>query len=323
MRPPAFWQDPAARLIPSLLSPLGWITAQATSRRLRRPGWRASVPVVCCGNLGVGGAGKTTLALDLLRRLRARGIDAHALTRGYGGTARGVLRVDPSRHDASLTGDEALLLVACAPTWICADRVASARAAIAHGAQCLVMDDGMQNPGLMQDRTLLVIDGDSGFGNGHLLPAGPLRESIASGSARADAAVLIGADRHGTLDRLPKHLPVLRASLVMGPEAYALRGRKLAAFAGIGRPDKFFRALDAIGLDLVQRTSFPDHHRYSAVQLHRLQSNADARHAVLVTTPKDAVRLPTAFRKKMIILEVGLHWDDTEMINTLLDGISA
>ena len=319
MRPPAFWQDPAARLLPSLLSPLGWITAQATSRRLRRPGWRASVPVICCGNLGVGGAGKTTLALDLLRRLRARGIDAHALTRGYGGSARGVLRVDPSRHDASLAGDEALLLAACAPTWISADRAASARAAIAHGAQGLVMDDGMQNPGLVQDRTLLVIDGESGFGNGHLLPAGPLRESIGSGSARAHTAILIGTDRHGALDRLPERLPVLRASLVMAPEAYALRGRKLAAFAGIGRPDKFFEALDAIGLDLVRRTGFPDHHDYSAAQLRHLSSDADARRAILVTTPKDAVRLPIAFRRKVIVLEVGLHWDDAGMIDDLLD----
>ena len=319
MRPPAFWHNPTARLAPRLLSPLGRITARVTARRLQRPGWRAPVPVICCGNLGVGGAGKTTVALDLLRRLRARGIDAHALTRGYGGTAGDVLRVDPSRHDASRVGDEALLLAACAPAWISADRAASARAAIAHGARCLVMDDGMQNPTLLQDCVLLVIDGESGFGNGRLLPAGPLRESIDSGAARADAAILIGPDRHGVLKRLPDRLPVIRARLVMRPEAYVLRGRKLAAFAGIGRPDKFFEALDAIGLDLVQRTGFPDHHRYHPGQLRRLAAQARARDALLVTTPKDAVRLPAAFRRHVAILDVALQWDDPEMIDTLLD----
>ena len=321
MRAPAFWQDSDARLLPLLLSPLGWITAQATRRRLRRPGWHAPVPVICCGNLGVGGAGKTTLTLDLLQRLQARGIDVHALTRGYGGTARGVLRVDPSHHAASLTGDEALLLARQAPTWISADRAASAHAAVALGAQCLVMDDGMQNPGLRQDGILLVIDGETGFGNGHPLPAGPLRETIAHGAARAHAAILIGPDRRGTLDRLPKSLPVLRAGLSMAPEAHALLGRRLVAFAGIGRPDKFFDALKAIGLDIVLQRGFPDHHRYRARELDGLAADADARQALLVTTPKDAVRLPEAFRAKVAVLGVGLQWQDPRSIESLLDSL--
>jgi tetraacyldisaccharide 4'-kinase len=318
---PAFWQNPDARLAPLLLSPFGAITAGITARRLRRPGWRAPVPVICCGNLGVGGAGKTTLALDLLQRLHARGIDAHALTRGYGGTARGLLRVDPLRHDASLVGDEALLLARHAPTWVSADRAASARAATTEGAQCLVMDDGMQNPGLVQDCTLLVIDGEAGFGNGHLLPAGPLRESIAAGAARAHAAVLIGADRYRAARQLPDAFPVLPARLVMGPEAQALRGRRVAAFAGIGRPDKFFLALDAIGLEIVQRTGFPDHHRYRAVELDRLATHAQAQNAALVTTPKDAVRLPASFRQKVTVLGVGLRWDNEAALEALLDGV--
>ena len=321
MRPPAFWHDPKARILPALLSPFGRITAQATARRLKRPGWHAPIPVICCGNLTVGGAGKTTLALDLLRRLKARGVEAHALTRGYGGVSRGVLRVDPSRQDATLVGDEALLLAACAPTWVAADRAASARAAIAQGARCLIMDDGMQNPGLVQDCILLVIDGERGFGNGRLLPAGPLREAVARGATRAHATVLIGPDRYGVLDRLPEQLPVLRATLVMAPQAYALRGRKLAAFAGIGRPDKFFEALDTIGLDLVRRDGFPDHHRYKPGQLRRLASEADAHGAILVTTPKDAVRLPEAFRKRVLVLDVSLQWEDARQIETLLDEL--
>ncbi len=321
MRPPAFWQDPDGGAAARLLSPLGWITGHITRLRLRRPGWRAPVPVICCGNLSVGGAGKTTLALDLLTRLQRRGIRAHALTRGYGGTTRTLLRVDASGHDAALVGDEALLLAASAPTWVGADRALAARAAVAQGAQCLVLDDGMQNPGLVHDATLLVIDGATGFGNGRLLPAGPLRESIEHGAARAHAAILIGADLRAAASRLPPRLPVLRAELVMAKQALALRGRNLAAFAGIGRPEKFFEALEALGLRLVQRTGFADHHRYDAAELDRLAARARAAHATLVTTPKDAVRLPTAFRTQVIVLSVGLCWSDATEIDSFLDRV--
>ena len=323
MRPPAFWQDTEAGAAALLLAPLGWVTGRITRRRLRRPGWRAPVPVICCGNLSVGGSGKTTLALDLLTRLQARGVHAHALTRGYGGTARELLRVDPSAHDAALVGDEALLLAASAPTWVAADRAAAARAAVAQGAQCLVLDDGMQNPGLTQDATLLVIDGATGFGNGRLVPAGPLRESVEHGAARAHAAILIGPDLRSALSRLPPQLPVLRAELVMAAQADALRGRRLAAFAGIGRPGKFFGALEAIGLQLVQRTGFPDHHRYDAAELDRLAARAHAADATLVTTPKDAVRLPPGFAAQVTVVGVGLRWRDMREIDSLLERLFA
>ncbi len=322
MRPPGFWHEPDARVAPLLLSPFCRITAAATARRLRRPAWRAPVPVICCGNIGVGGAGKTTLALDLLRRLHARGVDAHALTRGYGGRARCTLRVDPVRHDADLAGDEALLLAASATTWVAADRAAAARAAIAQGAQCLVMDDGMQNPTLRRDCTLLVIDGEVGFGNGRLMPAGPLRESIESGASRAHAAVLVGTDRTGVTRRLPACLPVLRATLVMSPQAEALRGQRLAAFAGLARPQKFFSALHALGLQIVAQTAFPDHHRYRAAELRLLDAQARRERAVLVTTPKDAVRLPAWFRQRVTILGVSLRWEDDGEIETLLEGVN-
>ena len=321
MRPPAFWHDPKARLAPLLLSPLGCITAAATWHRLRQPGFRAPVPVICCGNAGVGGAGKTTLVLDLLQRLRSRGIEAHALTRGYGGTSKGVLQVDAVLHHAAVVGDEALLLAARAPTWVAADRAASARSAVAQGAECLVMDDGLQNPSLVKDCTLLVIDGEAGFGNARLLPAGPLRESVARAAARSHAAVLIGADRRHARSLLPPGLPVLRATLAMAPEAELLRGQRLVAFAGIGRPDKFFDALDAIGLQLVARHGFADHHRYSAATLDRLAATARQAGARLVTTPKDAVRLPSGFRERVVALAGGLRWQDD--VEPLLDRVLA
>ena len=185
MRPPAFWFASGSSTLAVLLGPLQAITARATARRLARPGWRAPVPVVCCGNVGVGGAGKTTLTLDLALALRHRGVVVHCLTRGYGGRGRTLpLRVDPGRHDAALVGDEALLLAEVAPCWVGGDRAASARAAVADGAEILLMDDGLQNPGLVQDWPLLVIDGSVGFGNNRLLPAGPLRQPVAAAPPR-------------------------------------------------------------------------------------------------------------------------------------------
>ena len=320
MHAPAFWSGPPG-LCSTVLVPAAWVAAAITRRRIARPGWRAPVPVLCCGNLTVGGAGKTTLALDLLLRLTARGVAVHALSRGYRGSARSVLRVDPARHDAAMVGDEPLLLAAVAPTWVGTDRAASARAAIAAGARCLVMDDGMQNPTLIRDCTLMVIDGAAGFGNGCVLPAGPLREPAAAGAARAQAAILIGPDQRNVAALLPTALPVLRAGLAMSIQAEALRGRRLVAFAGIGRPGKFFASLRGAGLELCAEHAFADHHRYRPAELARLRAQALAAGASLVTTPKDAVRLPAALREEIIVLGVDLRWADPSEIERLLDKL--
>ncbi len=324
MRPPGFWYRRRPGLAVALLGPLAAITARATARRLRRPGWRAPVPVICCGNVGVGGAGKTTLALDLAQGLIDRGVSVHCLTRGYGGRGRpGVLRVEPDRHDAALVGDEALLLAERVPCWVSADRAAGARAAIASGAQILLMDDGMQNPGLVQDWPLLVIDGAVGFGNGRLLPAGPLREPVAAAAARAAAAVLIGPDATGDAGRLPRALPLLRAELAMGPAIAGLGGRRLLAFAGIARPAKFFQTLEAQGLTLLQTHGFADHHRFRPAELDRLQRDAARLQATLITTAKDAVRLPPALRAAVIVAPVCLRWLDPTARGALLDRMTA
>lgn len=320
MRSPAFWYYRRPSLAGTLLGPLEAITERATARRLRRPGWTAPVPVICCGNAGVGGAGKTTLVLDLAARMQARGLAVHCLTRGYGGRAgRTVLRVDPDRHDAALVGDEALLLARQAPCWVSADRAAGARAAIAAGAQVLLMDDGLQNPGLVQDWPLLVIDGAAGFGNGRLLPAGPLREPVRIAAARAAAAVMIGADETGDGASLPSGLMLLHAELVMDEATLALRGRKLLAFAGIGRPEKFFHALERVGLNLAGTRAFPDHHRFRTRELDALRRDAARLDATLVTTPKDAVRLPPALRRQVVVAGVSLLWHDPTARDGLID----
>lgn len=316
MLAPVFWQRNgwAARV----LSPAGALFALMTARRVARPGWRAPVPVLCCGNASVGGAGKTTLALDLVARLRFRGVRVHCISRGYGGRARGPLLVDPEVHAADLVGDEPLLLGALAPTWVGADRAASARAAVAAGAEVLVLDDGLQNPDLVKDASLLVIDGAAGFGNGRVMPAGPLREPAAAAAARCRAAVLIGMDGRGALQALPPGLPVLRAWLV--PDQ-SLHGKRILAFAGIARPAKFHATLEQAGATLAGTMDFPDHHRFRPHELRAVMERAARLGAAPVTTPKDAVRLPVAWQDRVQTVGVRLQWADAREVDRLLDEV--
>ena len=318
LRAPEFWRSDGGRFAPRLLRPLEGVTARLTAARVARPGWCAPVPVLCCGNAGVGGAGKTTVALDIGRRLVERGVAVHFLTRGYGGRARGVTRVEPARHDAAAVGDEPLLLAAVAPTWVAADRAAGARAAVAAKAEALVMDDGLQNPTLAKDLSLLVIDGAAGFGNGRLVPAGPLREPVDAAASRCAAAVLIGEDRRNVLAALPAGMTVLRARLVPTPDGPALAGRRVLAFAGIASPPKFFATVAETGAVVSECAEFADHHCYTEMELRRLRDRAARLDATLVTTAKDAARLLPGWRELVAIVHVALAWDDPARLDSLL-----
>jgi tetraacyldisaccharide 4'-kinase len=243
----------------------------------------------------------------------------HVLLRGYGGSSRGVHRVGAD-DPVSMAGDEALLLAAAAPAWIGADRAATARAAIEAGAEVLLMDDGLQNPTLHKSFSVLVVDGSTGFGNGRVLPAGPLREPAAVAAARCRGAVLIGADLTGALSRLPADLPVLRAELLQESAIAGLSGKTILAFAGIAIPEKFFAPLRQSGAIVAAARGYPDHHAYTARDLDWLQRRAAALGALLVTTPKDAVRLPPAFRSGVAVIGVGLAWEHEDRIEHWLDS---
>ena len=243
MRAPDFWygQGASASLTAALLSPLGVL--YGAIGRLRRAvvqPYDCGRPVVCVGNLVAGGAGKTPVALSLVTALQRRGLSVHCLSRGYGGRESGPLRVDREHHSYREVGDEPLLLAAQAPTWIARDRAAGARAAVTAGAEVIVMDDGFQNPSVKKTLSLLVIDGAVGLGNGRLIPAGPLREAPSAGLARAQAAVILGQDRRGLASQLPTQLPVLDAALMPPAKGWTPAGQRFLAFAGIGRPEKFF-----------------------------------------------------------------------------------
>jgi len=323
MRAPGFWSGERWSPLPLLLSPLAALYGAATARRMARQGWQAPVPVICCGNATAGGAGKTTLALDLGQRLAGRGIAVHFLLRGYGGRAKGPLRVDLAKHSSRDVGDEALLLAAERPAWVSADRGAGAQAAVTAEAQAIVMDDGLQNPTLEKDLSLLVIDGNYGFGNGWIIPAGPLREPVAAAAARCRAAVLIGEDETGALAKLPPGLPVLRANLRPGPEAGLLAGQPVYAFCGIANPRKFFATLQEAGAVLAGRQAYADHYPYDEGDLRELLTEADRLRAILVTTRKDFVRIPPAFRARVTVVTVRLEWEEPAAIEALLDPLAA
>lgn len=327
MRAPDFWWAPQGGVAAALLEPAARAyRAIAALRAGRVRPWRAGVPVLCVGNLVVGGAGKTPVAIDIAARLAARGAVPHFLTRGYGGRLAGPVRVAPGRHTYVDVGDEPLLLAERAPAWVAGDRAAGARAAVAAGAGAIVMDDGFQNPSLAKDISLVVVDGGRGFGNGRSLPAGPLRESLAAGLARAHAVVLMGEDKAGAAQAIAavrRGLPILRARAVPGPELAELAGKPVVAFAGIGDPGKFFATLRAAGCEMRGEVAFADHHPYSTADLAGLSERARAAAGLLVTTAKDARRLPAGAAGDVRVLTIGVEWEDVAALETLLKPMMA
>ena len=304
-----------------LLKPISWIWAAVTARRIARadpvdPG----VPLICVGNLTVGGTGKTPVVRELLRRLPG----AHGLSRGYGGAEKGPLQVDPARHTAAQVGDEPLMLAKDAPIWIARDRVAGARAAAAAGARVIVMDDGHQNPSLTKALSLVVVDGETRdgawpLGDGSVFPAGPMREPLARGLARADAVVLMLpadlAEPDAGLLRVFREKPVLIARL--DPAQAPPKGPQVG-FAGIGMPWKVERALKAAGCDLRDFIPFPDHFAYDAGALKLIAERAEQFGAGLVTTEKVWVRLTPEWRERVTAWPVRASFEDDAVLESLL-----
>jgi tetraacyldisaccharide 4'-kinase len=294
MREPGFWRQPPGGAA-ALLTPLAALYGGIAAWRLRQAGQHAGVPVVCIGNLTHGGAGKTPTALAVGTLLKNAGAKPFFLSRGYGGRLSGPVQVDPANHSATDVGDEPLLLASVAPTVMARDRVAGAAVARSAGATVIVMDDGFQNPSLVKDLSILVIDGGRGIGNGCVFPAGPMRAPLGAQLDRAHAILVIGEGNAASgvvASARKRSIPILTARLVPDQaDAAALKGKPVLAFSGIGDPYKFFATLAAAGADVQSRRAFADHHPYTKTDAAALVAQATASGLVLVTTQKDMVRL--------------------------------
>ena len=336
MQSPKFWYPTKKGQTPftaRILWPLAALyDFGASVRRWASKPEHTPVPIICVGNLTVGGTGKTPVVIALAEQLQEMGRKPFVLSRGYGGALHGPVLVDPKNHRAHDVGDEPLLIARAAPVVVCKDRRMGARFAAREGADIILMDDGFQNPTLHKDHSLVVIDGRRLLGNGRVFPAGPLRENIQAGLARADALLIMGGDPSLAL---PPELeafsgPKLRADLKPQVHAELLRGIKVLAFAGIGSPDKFFRTVKSLGARVMGVVSFPDRHPYTEKDLKSLKKRARDLEADLVTTEKDAVRLPasaenvatipvrTEFANNAAVKALLSEWTTSEPDDTLM-----
>jgi tetraacyldisaccharide 4'-kinase len=322
MRAPDFWNirhgRDAAPMLRLFLTPLGWLYGASVARRLAKATpLRLPVPVISVGNISLGGTGKTPLVLALHKMLKEL-MDGEIaiLSRGYGGTLVDPTLVEPRIHIAEQTGDEPLMMSAHAPVFVAHDRAAGGQFAVDHKMAAILLDDAHQNPGLVKDLSIVVVDGETGFGNGRLVPAGPLREPVATGLARADLVITMGPvseDTRADLDGYDG--PILAADLVPAPTKIT---GKVVGFCGIGRPEKFDATLRDLGLDVVDMFPFPDHYKYSKADIDRITKVAQEAGATLVTTQKDYVRLPYNSNDNVRVIAVTAVLQDQDALRAIL-----
>lgn len=321
MKAPAFWNEKhgrgAAPLTRALLTPLSWIYSSIAKRRYEKvQPTKLPVPVICVGNISLGGSGKTPLAMAIAKTLLSEGKNPAFISRGHGGSIKQPTQVNPRKHNYTQVGDEPLLLAEIAPVFIGRDRLQAAQLAIDNGAGCLIMDDGFQNPTLHKDLAIITIDTGIGHGNGRVFPAGPLREPVAQAVTRTDAIVLIGKEKQPDLAGFSGK--VFRSHLQTPDKAAS---GKMIAFAGIGRPEKFFSSLRAAGADLEQEIAFADHQPYTDKHVADLFAWATSSGAKLITTAKDLMRWPEEFRNELLIWPVELVFDPVDDVSALLQKV--
>ncbi|MBP9753023.1 MAG: tetraacyldisaccharide 4'-kinase [Proteobacteria bacterium] len=306
---PKFWNSDS--LLSKLLAPFSYLYLFLVyiNKKNIEP-VKLSVPVICVGNLVMGGAGKTPTVIALVEMLKKMGENPHIISRGYGAIVKGLKKVDPKWHHYLQVGDEPLMLSKVAPTWVCPNRVKAAKAAIADGATIIVMDDGFQNNSLIKDFNVLVVDAYQRFGNKKVFPSGPLREPLNDGLIRADIVVLVG-------DEKPKDLVYIKNVLQARFKAKTLPEKpheRVIAFAGLGYPEKFKVSLLNAGYKVVDFVTYPDHFPYTITEMEKLLKKAQSKKAKLITTSKDAIRVPAHYKEKIDVFKINLEFDDIDFL---------
>jgi len=319
MKTPAFWYKSSPDLLACALSPLArfYHWADRHNKQQTDPK-RASIPVLCVGNITAGGSGKTpvTLALHKLLQDEKLSVSPAFLTRGYKSHVVGPEYVDTS-HSPEIWGDEALLLAEHGPTIVAKSRYDGAQLGFDTGRDIVLLDDGLQHYGLRKDLSFCVVDGAHGLGNGRPLPAGPLRVTLADALPDLDAFILVGDATHPSCSAiLSCGKPVFKASVHPTNLDELPRNMPYLAFCGIGLPQKFKTTLNQNGFHLVGFEDFADHHTYSADELLSLINTALKKDARLITTEKDFARLPDFPKKSMIdVLKIELVWEDAPALS--------
>ncbi len=280
----------------------------------------SDLPIICIGNIVIGGAGKTPVALKIGSLLKNKGYNPHFVSKGYGGMEKNNSLVQ-NWHSAKSVGDESLLLSEIAPTWIGTDRHSSFVLAKKKGADCIIMDDGFQNPTLQKDFSIIVINGEQGFGNKRVIPAGPLRESIARGISRTNLIIVIGEISDDLKKKIPRNIPLINASFKINNEQQIFKGKKITAFAGIAFPEKFFNSVRSQGAKIVKEISYPDHHIYDENDLLYLAEVANKTKSILLTTKKDFVRIPKSYRLLINTLYGEIEFEDEKLLLEILTNI--
>ena len=318
MKAPQFWYEPNTWKA-KFLYPLGYFYNLLTLLRgkLAKP-QSYSCLTICIGNLNVGGTGKTPTTIALAQHFLKKGLQVHVVSRGYKGKFQGTFLVDPQKHKSDEVGDEPLLMSEFTSVWVSNKRKNGIAAAENAGAQIVLLDDGFQDPSFHKDFSLIVVDGEKGFGNKKCMPAGPLRENIVQGFKRADALVIVG-ERIYKFDTFPTHLKIIHSTLKPIETGMNWKEGKYLAFAGIADPSKFFKTLRSLGANLIDCVALSDHQNLNGQVLKRLERKANSAHAQLVTTEKDAVRLSNTFRKKVLSLPVRIEFDDKNELENLFN----
>ena len=321
LKAPKFWYLKRDTYLSNSLYPFSLLFRLGTKLRALVIKEKVSeLPIICIGNIVVGGAGKTPVSLKIGKMLIKAGYRPHFVSKGYAGIEKNNALVE-KWHSPKSVGDESILLSEIAPTWVGTDRNKSFSLAKDAGADCIIMDDGFQNPTIKKDFSIIVIDGKQGFGNNNVLPAGPLRESIRRGLKRANAVIIVGKDNNKINKLIPSEIPCFEAKFDVSKNNEIFKGKNITAFAGIAYPRKFFDTLEDQGAKVLKKITFADHHIYNENDLLKLVEIANTNKSILVTTKKDFIRIPENYRTIVHKLEGEIIINDVEVLKELLESL--